>query len=117
MTPHWKLPKPKSAAEEMLAIQIRTSTKLPAPTREHQFHPDRKWRFDFAWPEKLLAAEVDGVLWGKGGRHQRPAGYQKDAEKLNTAILLGWRVLRFTQADITSLMALTMIEQCYHKIG
>ena len=26
--------------------------------QEFKFHPDRKWRFDFAWPEQKIAIEV-----------------------------------------------------------
>jgi len=60
---------------------------------EHQFHETRKWRFDFAWPELKVAAEVEGGTWVKG-RHTRGAGYSADAEKYNTAMLDGWMVMR-----------------------
>jgi very-short-patch-repair endonuclease len=64
---------------------------------------DRGWAFDFAWPAHKLALEIDGATrlarWNPKlkrcvavGRH---AG-EKDYWKLNAAILLGWRVLRFT---------------------
>lgn len=66
---------------------------VPAPVKEHQFHPKRKWRFDFAWPERMVAVEIDGGQWKKGGgRHNRDS----DREKLNAAAALGWRVLRYS---------------------
>lgn len=81
---------------------------LPRPTTEHPFHTERKWRFDLAWPAALLAVEVDGGTW-TGGRHVRPRGYEEDARKLNAAVLLGWRVLRFTTRMVANGEALAAI--------
>lgn len=67
---------------------------LPAPRCEVLFHPLRRWRFDFAWHDRMIAAEVEGGIFIRG-RHASPAGFIKDAEKYNTAALLGWRVFRF----------------------
>lgn len=61
----------------------------------------RKFRFDFAWPEYMLAVEIEGGA-GTGGRHTRKRGFQSDCEKYNHALLNGWRVLRFTGSDIVS---------------
>ncbi len=84
-------PSARSLAEEALAEALAAD---PLPgwdlTREHVFHTERKWRFDFAFPSVKLAIEVDGR-----GRHQRPAGVIADCEKGNEAVLLGWRVLHF----------------------
>lgn len=68
------------------------------PQREHKFAAAwaRDWRFDFAWPVQKVAVEIEGGTWkGKGG-HTTGVGYQKDCEKYNAAIELGWRVLRYT---------------------
>ena len=62
---------------------------------EHKFHPDRKWRFDFAWPDRFIAAEVEGAEFANG-RHTRGSGFTADCEKYNAAAQLGWRVFRFT---------------------
>ena len=67
---------------------------IPAPVEEHQFDPTRKWRFDFCWPASKFAVEIDGLLWEGGGRHQRVQGYLKDAEKMESAMVLGWWVYR-----------------------
>ena len=72
---------------------------LPAPETEYRFHPKRRWRFDFAWPKMKLAVEVEGGTWS-GGRHTRGGGFAKDCEKYNAAVMLGWRVLRFTSGMI-----------------
>jgi hypothetical protein len=65
-----------------------------APAREYKFHPDRRWRFDFAWPDLKLAVEIEGQ-----GRHQTFIGFRRDCDKYNAALALGWRVLRFPAAD------------------
>lgn len=72
------------------------------PQREYLFARvlGRKWRFDFAWPERLVAVELEGLTHGEGGRHQRVAGFAVDCEKYNSAVMLGWRVLRFTARDL-----------------
>lgn len=67
---------------------------------QHRFHPERKWTFDFCWPEAMLAVELEG--FGSGGdigRHQSFTGYRGDCEKYTAAVLNGWRVLRFMSAE------------------
>ena len=69
------------------------------PVREYRFHPVRKWRFDYAFPDLKIAIECDGGVW-TGGRHNRPKGYIKDMEKFNAAASLGWVVLKFTPQQL-----------------
>lgn len=73
---------------------------VPEPQREFRFHPTRKWRFDFAWPDAMIAVEVEGAVFS-GGRHSRGAGMVADMDKYNTAALLGWTVLRVASPHIT----------------
>ena len=86
--------------EALLARQLALTT-LPPPKREYRFHPVRKWQFDFVWPPQALAVEVEGAVFARG-RHTRGAGFAEDADKYNEAVLLGWRVLRFTEKQIQS---------------
>ena len=72
---------------------------LPKPVAEYRFHPVRKWRFDYAWLQHKVAVEIDGGVW-TGGRHTRGAGFIKDQEKRNAAVLAGWKVLHFTPASV-----------------
>ena len=68
---------------------------LPPPTFELKFHDTRKWRFDACWPEHMVALEIEGGVFMKGGgRHNRGAGFRKDLEKYNSATADGWRVIR-----------------------
>lgn len=85
---------------EQLLGQLRQQGS-PAPVREHPFHPLRKWRFDLAWPDLHVAAEIDGGTW-TGGRHTRGDGYERDCKKINSATLAGWQVYRFTAGMVHS---------------
>lgn len=90
-----------------LETQIR-AVGLPPPVTEYRFHPERRWRADFAWPEKKLLVEVDGAVYTRG-RHTRGKGFENDCEKTNTATLMGFRVLRFSTGQVTSGMAIDML--------
>jgi very-short-patch-repair endonuclease len=77
--------------------------------REYQFDPKRQWRFDFAWPDRHLAVEVEGgTKFGKS-RHSQGQGLEDDARKYNAAAIQGWAVLRFTTAMVLSGEALGVI--------
>lgn len=70
-----------------------------APVEQYRFHPTRRWLFDFAWPDALLAVEIDGGQWqAHGGRHNTDT----DREKLNAAAVLGWSVLRYSGAMLSN---------------
>lgn len=101
----------ESKLEKTLAFQLRT-TDLPAPEREYRFHDTRGWLFDFAWPDHMLAVEVEGGTWQKG-RHTTGKGFHDDCIKYNHAVLGGWRVLRFTADMVNDLTALTFIEMIF----
>lgn len=97
-----------SKAEEELAFQLN-ATGIDGFVREYRFHDVRRWRFDFAWPSRKVAVEVEGGTF-TGGRHTRGLGFRKDCEKYNTALLDGWKVLRFPAEQISSGEPLEMIE-------
>ena len=79
--------------------------------REHRFHDTRKWRFDFALPEWLIAIEVEGGVFTQG-RHTRGTGFTNDLLKYNAAVTLGWVVLRYTTGQIN----MGVIEDIYKTI-
>lgn len=82
-------------AGEMAGVQMQ---------EEYKFHPSRRWRFDFASPELRIAVEVDGGGW-VNGRHHRMSGWLKDQEKLNSAAMLGWRVLHYAPDQMPKALA------------
>ena len=73
----------------------------PEPVLEFSFHDSRAWRFDAAWPDAMVAVEVDGAVFAAGGgRHNRGAGMAADNDKLNQAVFYGWAVIRLTDKQL-----------------
>lgn len=105
----------------LLDLHIRAK-RLPTPEREHQFHPERKWKFDRAWLGLRVAVEIEGGFFGVGkpcrscGR-RKVAGHTSiqrllsDAEKYNAAAEIGWLVLRYSSKTIESGEAIEQIER------
>lgn len=85
-----------------------------SPEREFRFHPKRRWRFDFAFPEFLLAVEIEGGIWTRG-RHNRPTGFSGDCEKYNAAALLGWMVLRYPTDQVINGSAINDVLEFLRK--
>ena len=78
--------------------------------KEYKFHPDRRWRFDYAIPAYKIALEVEGGVWTQG-RHTRPQGFLGDIEKYNTATLMGWRVFRTTPTELYRTATINLLKQ------
>lgn len=94
------------------------AAKLPAPEREHLFHPARKWRFDCAWVAQKVAVEVHGGVFAHG-RHVSGAGFTADCEKTRAAVMLGWRLLPFTGEDVRErpAMVIETIKDALGRVG
>lgn len=99
---------------------------LPEPVAQHKFHPSRRWRLDFAWPDYKVSVEINGAGGGGYGNpiichacgarvrarlaggalgkelrlgdpsHSSADGQKRDAEKSNALTLAGWRQFVFT---------------------
>jgi len=104
----------KSSAEQKLLYQMQTM-ELPTPESEFKFSNDRKWRFDFAWYDVMLAVEVEGGVFNQG-RHTRPKGFENDCVKYNEAAIMGWTVLRYPITLINSGFAVKQIEEAYDRL-
>ncbi len=130
-----------SNLEEILAAQMEL-IGLPEPVREYRFasiHVGlgvgirerlregglKDWRFDFAWPELMLAVEVEGITsFGRNkngsmrlGRHQTGKGMEEDLRKYDKAINLGWNVYRCSGAMIKDGVAFNTIEKLIKAVG
>jgi very-short-patch-repair endonuclease len=121
--------------EEALLLLMRAEN-LPEPKSQYRFYRGRRWAFDFAWPQKKVAVEVEGGTWGnpvtchacgktvrrqtkkgrwytvrEGGRHNTGKGFESDVEKYTMAALLGWRVVRVTTNHIRKGQAIDWIRR------
>lgn len=111
-----------------LACALLESSGLPRPVAEHQFHPGRRWRFDFAWVEYKVALEVEGGIYGRGKKcpacGQRKVGAHTSIERLKTdmekyfyASLLGWVVARCLPEEFTGMVVLDRLRLALAERG
>lgn len=89
-----------SSWEDYYHVQL-VEAKLPLPVKEYKFLKNRKFRFDFAWPEVKLAVEIDGNVY-QTSRHTSGTGYTRDCEKFALAAIEGYRVVRATTGQVSS---------------
>jgi len=99
-----------SKGEQLFMDQLMEH-QLDIPKTEYRFLKKRRFRFDFAWPDRMIAMEVEGGVWMKGGGgHTTGKGYTRDLEKYNLATLHGWEVYRFTTQDVTKEIAIAFMK-------
>ena len=97
---------------EQTFFALLGAADLPVPEPEFRFWPERKFRFDYAWPEKRLALEVEGGVFTMG-RHTRGAGYAKDLLKYSEAAARGWRILRVMPSQLTKAETITLVQRAW----
>ncbi len=84
------------------------------PMREHLFHPRRRWRLDWAFPDRKIAVEYEGLAFHGGkSRHVTISGFTGDAEKYNELALMGWTLLRFNAKHVQSGVAAEQITRAF----
>jgi len=78
-------------------VRVLRRACLPDPVRQHVVRTPagRQVRLDLAYPRQGVAIEAQGAAW-----HTGRAALQRDCERLNILIALGWRVLAFTADDV-----------------
>jgi hypothetical protein len=107
-----KEPKPLTPYQSLLiASYVRIGM---TPTLEYKFHPVRKWRMDLAFLESKVFVEIQGGIFIQG-RHSRGAAMLKEWEKLNTAAVMGWRVLFCQPKDALSMDFMKQVREACHK--
>lgn len=85
----------ESPPETVLRLLIRRAG-LPEPTAQYRVFDDEGFvgRVDFAYPDRRIALEYDG-LW-----HGEPGQFAKDRRRINRLTAAGWRVVFVTAADL-----------------
>ncbi|MFL5818945.1 MAG: type IV toxin-antitoxin system AbiEi family antitoxin domain-containing protein [Conexibacter sp.] len=74
-------------------LALLDAERLPRPQTNYGIEG---MEVDACWPRQRLVVELDG--WGA---HATRRAFQEDRERGNALELAGWRVLRFTWADVT----------------
>lgn len=89
------MPENKRSTLEVRFDKLLARHGIAGYVTEYTFCPGRRWRMDYAWLDQRVAVEIQGGIY-IGGRHGRGAALENEYEKLNTAVLGGWRVLLIT---------------------
>ena len=84
-----------SPQETRLRLLIGRS-HLPAPVAQYRVLAQQRFiaRVDFAWPDRKIALEYDG-LW-----HAESGQFARDRQRLNRLRAAGWQVVFVTAADL-----------------
>ena len=100
----------KDAANDAFA-QLLNAHGITGWTREHQFHPIRKWKAHFYFADAALIIEIQGGIWQKGAAHShsRPKNLINDMEKFNAMTQLGIALLQYTPEQSMKQESLTQI--------
>ena len=100
-----------SAKERRELLRRWFNRELHKGTRtEYMFHPDREWKFDFAWPDLRVAVELEGH-----NVHRKSSAYRNDREKFNAAQSLGWMVFRFDYAELQRGVVYYFMKQIFER--
>jgi very-short-patch-repair endonuclease len=98
----------KARFEDLFGFQL-AAEKAPAVERQFRFAAElgRQFRWDFAWPDRKLAVEIQGGIWKRGGgAHSHPTDILRNMRKYNAGTALGWRLLQFSTDEVKSGSAL-----------
>lgn len=103
--------------EDMLWRRIDDAV-LPIPIKQFYWaRPERQFRSDFAYVAERLLLEVDGGIWMPGGGgHSHPMHLETQHHRDNLAVILGYRLLRFTEKMIRDGTAVDHIKRALQSI-
>jgi predicted transcriptional regulator of viral defense system len=83
---------------EVATLSQMVAAELPTPVLGHLARDDGGRiiaELDLAYPDLMIAIEVDGFQW-----HSSPRQKRTDEARQNRLVLAGWTVLRFSAADV-----------------
>lgn len=80
---------------EVRALRALRDGGLPAPVQQHRVTVGgRRCRIDLAYPEAMIAIELDGWEW-----HGNRSAFDADRARANELEAAGWHVFRFTSTS------------------
>lgn len=85
---------PDSSLLEGQVARLFARSGLPVPQAEVHAGPDGRFRLDYAYPHRLLAAEFNGYTW-----HHSPEQMASDLARHRALVLEGWLVLVYSWRD------------------
>ncbi|HEX2058988.1 MAG TPA: DUF559 domain-containing protein [Actinomycetota bacterium] len=98
-------PAAASPLEARLARRLRRSS-LPRSVRQHPVQVDGRRRYlDFAWPDHMVAVEVDGFRW-----HSSRIAWRRDRHRLASLRRAGWTIVQVSQEDVDAGFAALVAE-------
>jgi Protein of unknown function (DUF559) len=94
--PWLETPELESVAEAAF-LRTLTTAGVPAPALQYplRLRAVGPVRLDFAWPEEMVAVEIDGFRW-----HADPESHAHDSARANALAAGGWIVLRATPTEL-----------------
>lgn len=88
--------RPAGSPLEARVARLLRHSGLPAPRRQHPVRAgERVRRLDFAWPQHLVALEVDGYRW-----HSSRGAWESDRARTSELRRAGWTVVTATHDDV-----------------
>lgn len=110
----------KRTAQDLFIEQCRAH-HLPIPVRDYRFakaSTGRQFEADAAFLEFKLIVEVQGGIWMPGGgAHSRPMNIERDVEKQQFALVLGWSLLPVTPTQVKKLRAIELTKMVLASRG
>lgn len=83
---------PGESQLEARIMLVLIDNGLPLPSQQHKIEiGDRRYRLDFAWPERMLYLEGNGFGW-----HSLSSDLDRDARRQNELVLQGWCPIEIT---------------------
>lgn len=99
----------KRSEIEVLFLAAQVATDLPPMVEEFRPLTDRKFRIDFAYPERKIGVECDGAV------HRIKDRFKRDIERHNLLTLAGWRIVRVGRDEIKSGKAIDWLRELLEK--
>lgn len=81
---------------EQVARKVFRAGGLPDPVWQYPAPWNPAERIDFAWPQCKVGCECDSRRW-----HTRVRDFENDRRRDRAALMVGWKVLRFTWEELT----------------